>query len=197
METTTQQTYTIKELQEHDYRAYERAIEKLCEIEFNFFIYEDPIACEGNSFFERIESPIRISNALSIDRLDEYSCEIGWRHTNWDFCDNVLSYLNHDLARDIARITKVIGCDLHEFFTIGGNHGEPVEVYYRYRATRTKRVDRAISDVVDQINNWLTDVEHEVMKHYRDEIEYRSSEEYLIELADINQYRYDTEGNSV
>lgn len=202
METTTALVYTLPELKEHiGESAYERALDKLRERESMFFEYEDPFQWgDGNAHIQQIlRLPIVIKGRVCIEELSDcpITCTIDWKQTSWELKDNVLSYLNDDTARKISRIMRGIGCDLHEFVSFGDGYysrNSILEPHYRYRASRTKRIDAVISEVVEVIDGWLRDVEHFIAQDYASVIEYTDSEENILEVAEINEYKFNELG---
>lgn len=203
MQTITTLAYTLVELKEHvGDSAYERALDKLRDGESDCFQYENPFARGiGNDCLREKNIPIVIKSRVSIESISDnpIECEIDWKHTSWDFTSNVLDCFNDDIARKIARIMKVIGCDLHEFISFGDGYysrNSILEPHYRYRAnSRTKRIDAVISEVVNAIDTWLREVEHFIAQDYSSTVEYTYSEENLLEVAEINQYQFNELGD--
>lgn len=177
---TERKEYTLAELKELDGDGYDRALEHLSRISHEYDWWDATLDSETEYIADKYGITYNPKNVtFDLDR-GSFFC-FGKTHDVDD--RKILRLAGVDLrtkaARDIIDTGLVLGTRHY-----GGSRMSGWIGFYAYEDIPSYIPD----DVADAIRQVLTDAENEMLKTLRDEDEYLSSEEYLLELAEINDY---------
>lgn len=189
-------TYTIYELKAHDEGAYDRALQRIR----GYYYYDSTITDEYEDWFqEGIAAPLGIEFDKGSFAYDEYGVS-----ASWDIEDRgkLLNFWVSEfgLCKNLERRAALLLHGIKEISFDTSLRSHSVLCQYAslqedcYLIAGREHPDDWLDDFVRYVHDHLCAA---MSRYVRADEEYRTSDEYLAEMADANELAFDEEGSLI